>query len=126
MTGGEGRLRHAGGGTGDWAEGCRLHHTRAPSGLSHQGSSLQARCLRLRQQYRLRARTALVAGRADQEHRRGRDLMVTRCYLCGGRTERREVTAENWWGDARALVVHVPAWVCQRCGEVYFDTDRSR
>ncbi len=30
--------------------------------------------------------------------------MVTRCYLCGGPTERRLVTAENWWGEALALI----------------------
>ena len=52
--------------------------------------------------------------------------MVTRCYLCGGKTEHREVTAENWWGDALALVENVPAWVCQQCGEVYFDAETDR
>ncbi len=52
--------------------------------------------------------------------------MVTRCYLCGGKTEHREVTAENWWGDELTLVEHVPAWVCQQCGEAYFDADTSR
>lgn len=25
--------------------------------------------------------------------------MVTRCYLCGGKTVKKTVTAENWWGD---------------------------
>jgi len=52
--------------------------------------------------------------------------MVTRCYLCGGRTEHRQVTAENWWGDTLALVENVPAWVCQQCGEAYFEADTSR
>ena len=51
--------------------------------------------------------------------------MVMRCYLCGGPTERRTVTAENWWGDALALVEGVPAWVCRDCGEQYFDTATS-
>jgi YgiT-type zinc finger domain-containing protein len=47
--------------------------------------------------------------------------MVTRCYLCGGKTALRLVTAENWWGEKLALVEDVPAWVCEDCGEAYFE-----
>jgi YgiT-type zinc finger domain-containing protein len=52
--------------------------------------------------------------------------MVTRCYLCGGRTELGRVTAENWWGGDLALVEDVPAWVCEDCGEAYFDAETCR
>ena len=52
--------------------------------------------------------------------------MVTRCYLCGGRTAKKLVTAENWWGDELALVEHVPAWVCESCGEAYFDAETCK
>ncbi len=52
--------------------------------------------------------------------------MVTQCYLCGGATKRQEITAENWWGEQLALVEDVPAWVCQQCGEQYFDAETSR
>lgn len=52
--------------------------------------------------------------------------MVTRCYLCGRSTQRELVTAKNWWGNDFALVEHVPAWICQNCGEVYFDAETSR
>lgn len=45
------------------------------------------------------------------------------CYLCGGSTERREVTAQNWWGTELTLVTGVPAEVCTQCGEQYFDAD---
>src|SRR5437867_76355 len=48
--------------------------------------------------HRLRARATPLAGRADPRSRTIA-LMVTRCYLCGGATERRLVTAENWWGE---------------------------
>ena len=48
---------------------------------------------------------------------------MTRCYLCGGETEHRLVTAENWWGDQLTLVEDVPAWVCEDCGESYFDAE---
>jgi len=47
--------------------------------------------------------------------------MVTQCHLCGGATESRNVTVENWWGDELALIENVPAWVCTSCGEPYFD-----
>lgn len=49
--------------------------------------------------------------------------MLSRCYLCGGATEHRLVTAENRWGDQLALVEHVPAWVCRDCGEAYFEAE---
>ncbi len=49
--------------------------------------------------------------------------MVTRCYFCGGKTEYRKVRAENWWGDTLAFVENVPAWVCEDCGEPYFEAD---
>jgi YgiT-type zinc finger domain-containing protein len=52
--------------------------------------------------------------------------MIARCYLCDGKTEHRNVTAENWWGDELSLVENVPAWVCVQCGEVYFDAATSR
>ncbi|MDH7577537.1 MAG: type II toxin-antitoxin system MqsA family antitoxin [Bacillota bacterium] len=52
--------------------------------------------------------------------------MVTRCYLCGGETVKKLVTAENWWGETLALVENVPAWVCEDCGEAYFDAETCK
>ncbi len=52
--------------------------------------------------------------------------MVTRCYFCGGKTELRKVTAENWWGQTLALVENVPAWLCEDCGEAYFEADTCK
>jgi len=57
---------------------------------------------------------------------RGRPEMVTRCFFCGGGTEARRVTAENWWGDKLALVENVPAWVCVDCGEPYFEAQTCK
>lgn len=48
---------------------------------------------------------------------------MTCCYLCGGNTEHRLVTAENWWDDKLTLVENVPAWVCEDCGEAYFGAE---
>lgn len=51
---------------------------------------------------------------------------MTRCCLCGGKPQRRSVTAENWWGDQLTLVEDVPAWVCEDYGEAYFDAEVCR
>jgi YgiT-type zinc finger domain-containing protein len=48
-------------------------------------------------------------------------MMVKKCALCGGKTEEKLVTAENWWGEKLTLIENVPAWVCENCGEQYFD-----
>ena len=49
--------------------------------------------------------------------------VVTQCYFCGGKTVRRLVTAENWWGDKLVLVEDVPAHVCEDCLESYFEAE---
>jgi YgiT-type zinc finger domain-containing protein len=47
--------------------------------------------------------------------------MVTKCFQCGSRPVKKLVTTENWWGDKFTLIENVPAWVCEYCGEQYFD-----
>lgn len=47
--------------------------------------------------------------------------MVTQCVICGGKTEHKLVTAENWNGEKLTLVESVPAFVCEDCGEQYYD-----
>ena len=54
-------------------------------------------------------RIGLTSGPVDRAEGTKRGTMVTRCYLCGGKTELRRITAENWWGDQLALVENVPA-----------------
>lgn len=49
--------------------------------------------------------------------------MVTKCFQCGNPTVKKFVVAENWWGDAFTLVENVPVWVCENCGEQYFDAE---
>lgn len=49
--------------------------------------------------------------------------MVTKCFQCGNPTVKKFVVAENWWGDTFTLVENVPAWVCEHCGEQYFDAE---
>jgi len=52
--------------------------------------------------------------------------MVTRCYFCGGKTQQRSIRAENWWGETLAFVENVPAWVCEDCGEAYFEAETCK
>lgn len=43
------------------------------------------------------------------------------CQLCGGRvTERVVVVDYHWDADLVAIIQHVPAGVCETCGERYF------
>jgi len=49
--------------------------------------------------------------------------MITKCFQCGSSTVKKLITAENWWGDSLTLVENVPAWVCENCGEQYFDAE---
>lgn len=41
----------------------------------------------------------------------------------GGKTTKKLVTAENWWGNKLMLIENVPAWVCDNCGEQYFEPE---
>ncbi|KFD41045.1 hypothetical protein HX99_05230 [Peptococcaceae bacterium SCADC1_2_3] len=49
--------------------------------------------------------------------------MVTKCFQCGNPTVKKLVVAENWWGDTFTMVENVPAWICENCGEQYFDAE---
>jgi YgiT-type zinc finger domain-containing protein len=49
--------------------------------------------------------------------------MVSKCFLCGSGTIKKYITAENWWGEQLTLIENVPAWVCENCGEQYFDAE---
>lgn len=40
-----------------------------------------------------------------------------RCVFCGGRVEKRTVTSSYEEEDKHLLVEHVPAEVCDKCGE---------
>ncbi len=67
-----------------------------------------------------------MARRTHSPSKANRPNELTTCYFCGGQTEGRRVTAENWWGEELALVENVPALVCRECGEVYFEADTCK
>lgn len=44
------------------------------------------------------------------------------CYLCGGLLSQQSVTKiQTWKGNLVGIVENVPAWVCNQCGERYYD-----
>ncbi len=48
------------------------------------------------------------------------------CHVCGGSHARREVVSEVFTVDGRrVLVEHIPAEVCQRCGEPTFSRETT-
>ena len=49
--------------------------------------------------------------------------MISRCLMCGGKTVKKIVTTEYWWGEKLTLIENVPAWVCDTCGEQFFEPD---
>jgi len=43
------------------------------------------------------------------------------CSFCSGKVIEQQVKTEFWWGEELNIFLDVPAGVCQRCGELYFD-----
>ncbi len=44
-----------------------------------------------------------------------------RCEFCDGTMEERVIQARFDWKGQTIYVDRVPAWVCNKCGEQYFD-----
>jgi YgiT-type zinc finger domain-containing protein len=44
-----------------------------------------------------------------------------RCEFCDGTMEERVIQARFHWKGQTIYVDRVPAWVCNKCGEQYFD-----
>ncbi len=48
------------------------------------------------------------------------------CHVCGNKTARQEFVSEVFEIDGRrALVEHIPAEVCERCGEATFSRETA-
>ena len=43
------------------------------------------------------------------------------CEYCDGRLEYRHVRAPFHYKSSIIYIDHIPAWVCEKCGERYFD-----
>lgn len=44
-----------------------------------------------------------------------------KCYFCGGAVKKKMVRVDYRWGDNLTILENVPAFVCEQCGERYFD-----
>jgi YgiT-type zinc finger domain-containing protein len=48
---------------------------------------------------------------------------MTSCNVCHGKVEKKLTTFTQWYRERFVIVENVPAWVCERCGETYYDPD---
>ncbi len=48
------------------------------------------------------------------------------CAECGGVTEPRKTTIDEWWGDELFLFEDVPVRTCRDCGEVYIAAEVAK
>ena len=46
---------------------------------------------------------------------------IDTCEFCEGTVEQRQIRARFHFHGQTIYVDHVPAWVCTKCGEQYFD-----
>ncbi|MBI4744645.1 MAG: type II toxin-antitoxin system MqsA family antitoxin [Actinobacteria bacterium] len=49
-----------------------------------------------------------------------------KCYFCGGTIKKKKVRVDYRWGNELTILENVPAWVCNQCGEKYFDTEVAK
>jgi YgiT-type zinc finger domain-containing protein len=45
------------------------------------------------------------------------------CHLCKGRLAYQMTTYTQLMNDNLIVIENVPAWVCEQCGETYYDPD---
>ena len=43
------------------------------------------------------------------------------CYFCGGLVQKKVISYMRKWKTEYILIEHVPAGVCNQCGEKYFE-----
>jgi YgiT-type zinc finger domain-containing protein len=53
----------------------------------------------------------------------GSDQMNEPCAVCGGELRHTTTTYTQEYEGQLIVVENVPAWVCDQCGETYFDPD---
>ncbi len=50
---------------------------------------------------------------------------MNKCYLCGGKLKKEKVDIARYWGKELIALNDVPALICQKCGERYFEAKVS-
>lgn len=50
---------------------------------------------------------------------------MTKCYQCGGKLKKEKVDIARYWGKKLIALEDVPALICTKCGERYFEAKVS-
>lgn len=50
---------------------------------------------------------------------------MNECYICSGKLKKQKVDIARYWGKELITLNDVPALVCQKCGERYFEAKVS-
>lgn len=48
-----------------------------------------------------------------------------KCYICGSKLDKKKVDIARYWGEELVALHDVPALVCKRCGNRYFEAKVS-
>ncbi|WP_243137499.1 type II toxin-antitoxin system MqsA family antitoxin [Desulfofundulus thermobenzoicus] len=66
----------------------------------------------------------LPPGRAQVDRRENQEeITMTDCRFCGGKTIPKTVDVQRNWRGKLVVITNVPAYVCEQCGEQYFDAE---
>jgi YgiT-type zinc finger domain-containing protein len=49
--------------------------------------------------------------------------MSERCNLCEGKLTQQSVAYTQFFEGHFVIIEYVPAWVCEQCGEIYYDPE---
>lgn len=50
---------------------------------------------------------------------------MNKCYLCGSKLKKEKIDIARYWGKDLIALNDVPALICQKCGERYFEAKVS-
>ncbi len=50
---------------------------------------------------------------------------MTKCHLCGSKLRKEKVDIARYWGKELIALEDVPALICTKCGERYFEANIS-
>lgn len=50
---------------------------------------------------------------------------MRKCQVCGGKLKKKKVDIARFWGKELIALNDVPALICQKCGERYFEAEVS-
>ena len=50
---------------------------------------------------------------------------MNKCFTCGGDLKKQKIDIARYWGDQLVALNAVPALICKKCGERYFEAKVS-